>query len=67
MKQILTRSQETLKQQRASVMGDVELEDADPCTTTTGYRTSECSNKFQALFPNDPTGAAIAMRGNRRV
>jgi hypothetical protein len=23
--------------------------------------------QFQALFPNDPTGTAIAMRGNRRV
>jgi len=50
--------------ERASVMGDVELESPVQQPQATGQVNAA---QFQALFPNDPTGAAIAMRGNRRV
>ena len=50
--------------ERASVMGDVELENPVQQPQATGQVDAA---QFQALFPNDPTGAAIAMRGNRRV
>ena len=50
--------------ERASVMGDVELENPVQQPQATGQVNAA---QFQALFPNDPTGAAIAMRGNRRV
>ena len=45
-------------------MGDVELEDLVQQPQATGQVNAA---QFQALFPNDPTGTAIAMRGNRRV
>tara|TARA_R100001480_G_scaffold111926_1_gene112942 strand:- start:1711 stop:4755 length:3045 start_codon:yes stop_codon:yes gene_type:complete len=44
----------------ASVMGDVELESPVPQTPATGQQVN--SQQFQALFPNDPTGTAIAQR-----
>jgi len=50
--------------ERANVMGDVELESPVQQPQATGQVNAA---QFQALFPNDPTGAAIAMRGNRRV
>ena len=50
--------------ERASIMGDVELESPVQQPQATGQVNAA---QFQALFPNDPTGAAIAMRGNRRV
>ena len=50
--------------ERASVMGDIELENPVQQPQATGQVNAA---QFQALFPNDPTGAAIAMRGNRRV
>ena len=50
--------------ERASVMGDVELENPVQQPQATGQVNAA---QFQALFPNDPTGTAIAMRGNKRV
>ena len=50
--------------ERVSVMGDIELENPVQQPQATGQVNAA---QFQALFPNDPTGAAIAMRGNRRV
>jgi len=50
--------------EKASVMGDVELENPVQQPQATGQVNAA---QFQALFPNDPTGTAIAMRGNRRV
>ena len=50
--------------ERASVMGDIQLENPVQQPPATGQVNAA---QFQALFPNDPTGAAIAMRGNRRV
>ena len=50
--------------ERASVMGDIELENPVQQPQATGQVNPA---QFQALFPNDPTGAAIAMRGRRRV
>ena len=46
--------------ERASVMGDVELESPVEATPNTGQQVS--AQQFQTLFPNDPTGAAIAQR-----
>tara|TARA_R100000808_G_scaffold23282_1_gene51499 strand:- start:2304 stop:5351 length:3048 start_codon:yes stop_codon:yes gene_type:complete len=51
--------------ERASVMGDVQLESPVQATPNTGQQVNP--QQFQALFPNDPTGAAIAMRGRRNV
>ena len=48
---------------QASVMGDIELQSPVQGTTDTGQAVNP--QQFQALFPNDPTGAAIAMRGRR--
>ena len=48
--------------ERASVMGDVELQNPVQQPQATGQVNAQ---QFQALFPNDPTGAAIAMRGKR--
>ena len=56
-----SRNQEA---ERASVMGDIELENPVQQPQATGQVNAQ---QFQALFPNDPTGAAIAMRGNKRV
>ena len=56
-----SRNQEA---ERASVMGDVQLENPVQQPQATGQVNAQ---QFQALFPNDPTGAAIAMRGNKRV
>jgi hypothetical protein len=50
--------------ERASVMGDIELENPVQQPTATGQVDPA---QFQTLFPNDPTGSAIAMRGRRRV
>jgi len=50
--------------ERASVMGDVELENPVQQPQATGQVNAA---QFQALFPNDPTGAAIAMRGRKNV
>ena len=50
--------------ERASVMGDVELENPVQQPPATGQVNAA---QFQALFPNDPTGAAIAMRGRKNV
>ena len=44
-------------------MGDIELQSPVQGTTDTGQAVNP--QQFQALFPNDPTGAAIAMRGRR--
>ena len=46
-------------------MGDVQLESPVQATPDTGQQVNP--QQFQALFPNDPTGAAIAMRGRRNV
>tara|TARA_E500000318_G_scaffold29985_1_gene29831 strand:- start:394 stop:837 length:444 start_codon:yes stop_codon:yes gene_type:complete len=51
--------------ERSSVMGDVQLESPVQQTPDTGQQVN--AQQFQALFPNDPTGAAIAMRGNKRA
>jgi hypothetical protein len=48
--------------ERASVMGDVELENPAPQTPNTGQVNPQ---QFSALFPNDATGAAIAQRGTK--
>jgi len=51
------------------IMADLQLEDpiaqapTAPVLPATGQVNSQ---NFQALFPNDPTGAAIAQRGNKR-
>ena len=50
--------------ERASVMGDVELENPVQQPQVTEQVNAA---QFQALFPNDPTGAAIAMRGRKNV
>jgi len=55
----------SVQAERASVMGDVELENPVQQPQATGQRVNP--QQFQALFPNDPTGAAIAMRGRRNV
>ena len=49
-----------IEAERASVMGDVELESPVQATPNTGQQVS--AQQFQTLFPNDPTGAAIAQR-----
>ena len=55
--------------EKTSVMEDLELENPvaqqpiAPVPPATGTMNA---NQFQALFPNDPTGAAIAQRGMKR-
>ncbi len=55
--------------EKTSVMEDLELENpvaqqpVAPVPPATGTMDA---NQFQALFPNDPTGAAIAQRGMKR-
>jgi hypothetical protein len=49
-----------IEAETASVMGDVELENPVQATPNTGQQVS--AQQFQTLFPNDPTGAAIAQR-----
>ena len=54
--------------ERASVTEGMELENpvqTPPNTGQTGQQVN--AQQFQALFPNDPTGAAIAQRGTRRA
>ena len=58
MKQILTRSLETLKLKELVYMGDIELQSPVQQPQATGQVNA--AQQFQALFPNDPTGAAIA-------
>ena len=51
-----------------SVTEGMELENpvqGSPNTGQTGQQGN--AQQFQALFPNDPTGAAIAQRGTRRA
>jgi hypothetical protein len=56
-------------EEKISIMADLQLEDpvaqapAAPVPPATGQVNPQ---SFQALFPNDPTGAAIAQRGVRR-
>ena len=54
--------------ERVSVTEGMELENpvqGSPNTGQTGQQVN--AQQFQALFPNDPTGAAIAQRGTRRA
>ena len=51
------------------IMSDLQLEDpvTQPPVAPVPPNTGQVdASKFQALFPNDPTGAAIAQRGVRR-
>ena len=56
-------------EEKTMIMADLQLEDPvaqapiAPVPPATGQIDA---NQFQALFPNDPTGAAIAQRGVRR-
>jgi hypothetical protein len=55
-------------QERTLLMEDLQLEDpvAKAPTAPVPPATGQVdASQFQALFPNDPTGAAIAMRGRR--
>jgi len=55
-------------EEKSMVMADLQLEDpvaqapTPPVPPATGQINPQ---QFQALFPNDPTGAAIAQRGKR--
>jgi len=49
----------------ARVTDNIELENPVQQTPDTGQQQVNAA-QFQALFPNDPTGAAIAQRGVRR-
>ena len=60
----LDQESRNVEAERASIMGDIELESPVQQPPATGQVNAA---QFQALFPNDPTGTAIAMRGNRRV
>ena len=56
-------------EEKTSIMADLQLEDpvARPPVAPVPPATGQVdANQFQALFPNDPTGAAIAQRGVRR-
>lgn len=54
--------------ERASIMGDIQLENPVQGSPNTGQIGQQVNaQQFQALFPNDPTGAAIAQRGTRRA
>jgi phosphotransferase system IIB component len=56
-------------EEKTSIMADLQLEDpitqppVAPVPPATGQVNPQ---QFQALFPNDPTGAAIAQRGVKR-
>ena len=58
-----------IEQEEKMIMADLQLEDPTaqapvaPVPPATGQVNPQ---QFQALFPNDPTGAAIAQRGVRR-
>ena len=58
-----------IEQEEKMIMADLQLEDPTaqapvaPAPPATGQVNPQ---QFQALFPNDPTGAAIAQRGVRR-
>ena len=60
-----SEEEERDREQNASVMGDIQLQSPvqSQGTPATGQVNPQ---QFQALFPNDPTGAAIAQRGVRR-
>ena len=57
------------QEEKTSIMADLQLEDpvaqppAEPVLPATGQVNPQ---QFQALFPNDPTGAAIAQKGVKR-
>jgi len=56
-------------EEKTSIMADLQLEDpvARPPVAPVPPATGQVNpQQFQALFPNDPTGAAIAQRGVRR-
>ena len=56
-------------EEKTSIMADLQLEDpvAKPPVAPVPPDTGQVNpQSFQALFPNDPTGAAIAQRGVRR-
>jgi hypothetical protein len=56
-------------EEKTSIMADLQLEDpvAQPPVAPVPPATGQVNpQSFQALFPNDPTGAAIAQRGVRR-
>ena len=56
-------------EEKTSVMADLQLESpvAQPPVAPVPPATGQVNpQSFQALFPNDPTGAAIAQRGVRR-
>ena len=56
-------------EEKSMIMADLQLEDpvAQAPTAPVPPATGQVdANQFQALFPNDPTGAAIAQRGVRR-
>ena len=56
-------------EEKTSIMADLQLEDpvAQAPTAPVPPATGQVNpQSFQALFPNDPTGAAIAQRGVRR-
>jgi phosphotransferase system IIB component len=56
-------------EEKTSIMADLELESpvAQPPVAPVPPATGQVNpQSFQALFPNDPTGAAIAQRGVRR-
>jgi|TARA_R100001463_G_scaffold38829_5_gene83328 hypothetical protein len=56
-------------EEEGSIMADLQLEDptAQPPIAPAPPATGQVNpQQFQALFPNDPTGAAIAQRGVRR-
>jgi len=56
-------------EEKSMIMADLQLEDpvAQAPTAPVPPATGQVNpQQFQALFPNDPTGAAIAQRGVRR-
>ena len=56
-------------EEKTSIMADLQLEDpvARPPVAPAPPATGQVNpQQFQALFPNDPTGTAIAQRGVRR-
>jgi len=56
-------------EEKTSIMADLQLESpvAQPPVAPVPPATGQVNpQSFQALFPNDPTGAAIAQRGVRR-
>jgi hypothetical protein len=58
-----------IEQEEKMIMADLQLEDpvAQPPQAPMPPATGQVNpQSFQALFPNDPTGAAIAQRGVRR-